>query len=327
VTLPAPSPDVLAAYPPVVATARWTPLGSAGGFSGARVWRGVTADGRELALKAHPPGADPDRLAYTLHHWMVLTRRAGLDFVPRVEPARDGGTTVRADGRTWDVCEWMPGRADFHANPTDDRLSAAAIAVARVHEAWAGVRTVSPLPCPAVERRRRALAAWEQLVATGWQPHPAAGDPVGPPAAIAWARLPALVPRARAALVPWLADPVPVQPCLCDVWHDHILFTADRVTGLIDYAAAKVDHVAVDLARLLGSLIPGEPHRMIAALRAYESVRPLSHPELVELLDWTGVVIGLTNWLRWLYHDGREYADRAAVGRRVAELVGRLKVP
>jgi Ser/Thr protein kinase RdoA (MazF antagonist) len=284
----------------------------------------MTADGRELALKAHPPGADADRVAYTLHPWMDLGRRAGLDFVPRVEPTRDGGTTARADDRTWDVCKWMPGRADFHANPTDDRLFAAVTAVARLHEAWARVRTVSPLPCPAVERRRRALAAWERLVATGWQPRPAAGDPVGPPVEQAWARLPDLVPRARVALIPWLSEPVPLQPCLCDVWHDHVLFTSDRVTGLIDYGAARVDHVAVDLARLLGSLIPGEPQRMAAAIRAYESVRPLPHPELVELLDWTGSVIGLTNWLRWLYRDGREYADRAAVARRVAELAGRL---
>jgi Ser/Thr protein kinase RdoA (MazF antagonist) len=317
------NPAALAAYPAVIATARWTPLG-AGGFSGAHVWRGIIVDGRELALKAHPPAADPGRLEHTLHRWMRLARDAGLEFVPRVEPTRDGGTTVWADARVWDVCEWMPGRADFHERPGDDRLFAAVIAVARVHETWAGMRTVSPLPCPAVERRRRALLDWESLIATGWCPRPAAADPVGPIAADAWVRLSALVPRARAALVSWLGEPVPVQPCLCDVWHDHVLFTADRVTGLIDYAAAKVDHVAVDLARLLGSLIPGETKRIAAAMRAYESVRPLSHPELVELLDWTGVVVGLTNWLRWLYRDGRGYPDRAAVARRVAELVGRL---
>ena len=45
---------VVTAYPPAVATARWTPLRSAGGFSGAHLWRGVAADGREFALKAHP---------------------------------------------------------------------------------------------------------------------------------------------------------------------------------------------------------------------------------------------------------------------------------
>src|SRR5262249_12338745 len=156
-----------------------------------------------------------------------------LDFVPRVEPTRDGGTTVWADDRVWDVCQWMSGRADFHANPTDDRLFAAVASVARVHEAWAVVR-VSPSPCPAVERRCQALIAWDQLVAVGWRPVPAAGDPVGTIAEKVWAQLPEWVMRTREALVPWLGEPVPVQPCLCDVWHDHVLFTGDRVTGLID---------------------------------------------------------------------------------------------
>jgi Ser/Thr protein kinase RdoA (MazF antagonist) len=322
-----PNPDVLAAYPPAIAAARWTPLGTGGGFSGARVWRGVTADGREFALKAHPPGADPDRLGRVLHEWMRIAHWSGLEFVPQVVRPRWGQGSVRVvEGRAWDVTLWMLGRADFHGNPTDERLFAAVVAVARVHEAWAGVQTASPLPCPAVERRRRALLDWDTLTATGWRPRPNSDDPVAPLAEQAWARLRAAVPRARAALVPWLGAPVPVQPCLCDVWHDHVLFTGDRVTGLIDYGAAKVDHVAVDLARLLGSLIPGEPRRMAAAIRAYESVRPLPHPELVEVLDWTGTVVGLTNWLRWLYHDGRPYADRAAVARRVAGLVGRLPV-
>ena len=46
--------------------------------------------------------------------------------------------------------------------------------------------------------------------------------------------------------------PVPFNLCIGDVWHDHILFEGDAVTGMIDFAAAKVDHVAADLARLLG---------------------------------------------------------------------------
>jgi Ser/Thr protein kinase RdoA (MazF antagonist) len=132
-----------------------------------------------------------------------------------------------------------------------------------------------------------------------------------------------VLPQARADLAAWRHRPVPVQPCLCDVWHDHVLFAGDRVTGLIDYGAAKVDHVAVDLARLLGSLIPGEPDRMAMAVQVYRGIRPLLHPELVGLLDWTGVVVGVTNWLRWLYHDGREYPDRPAVALRLGQLIRR----
>ena len=322
-TAPGPRPGVLAAYPPVVAMARWVPLGSGGGFSGARVWHGRTAPGGELGLKAHAPGADPGRLE-RVHQWMLTARSVGLAFVPRVESTRDGRTVVEAGGRVWDVTEWMPGRAEFHAKPTAARLFAAVEAVARLHEAWSRIAPPGPVTCPAIERRWRALGEWDRLVAAGWRPRTAPDEPVAPHVEAAWDRLPELVGRAEAALVPWLHVSVPVQPCLCDVWHDHVLFTGDRVTGLIDYGAAKIDHVAADLARLLGSLIPGEPARMAMAVQAYQELRPLPQPELVELLDWTGAVVGLTNWLRWLYHDGRTYPDRNAVAARVADLVRRL---
>jgi hypothetical protein len=46
---------------------------------------------------------------------------------------------------------------------------------------------------------------------------------------------------------------------------------------------------------------------------------------LVPLLDRTGVVLGLANWLRWLYVDGREFDDRVTVARRMAELADRAE--
>lgn len=323
-SLPLPPSAVLTAYPPPVAMARWTPLGSGGGFSGARVWRGRAARGGELCLKMHPPGADAGRLELVIHRWMHAARSAGLDFVPQVEPTADGRTVVEAAGRVWDVTGWMPGAADFHASPTNVRLLAAVGALARLHDVWNRIEVNRPVPCPAVDRRWSALQSWTNLVESGWRPRPAADDPVGPHAAAAWDRLPGLVSQAIATLAPWRTLPVPVQPCLCDVWHDHVLFTGDRVTGLIDYGAAKVDHVAVDLARLLGSLIPGESERMALALRAYQAIRPVPQPELIDVLDQTGVVVAVTNWLRWLYHDRRVYPDRAAVAGRVGELVRRL---
>jgi Ser/Thr protein kinase RdoA (MazF antagonist) len=309
-------------YPSMAVT--FTPV--AGGFSGARIWRLRRTDGREFCLKAHLPAADAARLELVIHRLMTAARAAGLDFVPHIELSRAGRTVVETGGRVWDLTQWMPGAADFHANPTDARLFAAVEALARLHKVWSRLLSAGPVPCPAVERRRQTLKSWMELVGSGWQPRPKPDDPVGAHAANAWVRLPAVVPRALAALARWRSTPVPVQPCLCDVWHDHVLFTGDAVTGLIDYGAAKIDHVAVDLARLLGSLIPGEAVRMAMAVRAYQAIRPLAEPELVELLDWTGVVVGLTNWLRWLYHDGRAYRDRVAVARRVAELVGRLPV-
>jgi Ser/Thr protein kinase RdoA (MazF antagonist) len=95
----------------------------------------------------------------------------------------------------------------------------------------------------------------------------------------------------------------------------------------VDYGSVKVDHVAVDLARLLGSLVEGDAERTAAGLTAYARLRPLTDRDwrLVRLLDETGAVLAAANWLRWLYHDGRRFEDRAAVAERLTRLVRRLE--
>jgi Ser/Thr protein kinase RdoA (MazF antagonist) len=102
--------------------------------------------------------------------------------------------------------------------------------------------------------------------------------------------------------------PVPLQPCLRDVWHDHVLFQGDKVTGLIDPSAARTDTVTADIARLAGSLIADDQTAWDVALEAYRSVAPLSDAEaqLVPVLDRSGILLSGVGWLErtdlWLKH-------------------------
>src|SRR5438034_651285 len=141
-------PAVLARYGAAVAGLRWVALGSGGGFSGARLWRGEAHGEPALALKSWPPSMPAERLA-GIHRLMMLV--AHLPFVPRVIPAADGSTLASAAGRVWDLTAWMPGTADFHADPNPARLANACAALARVHEAWQPTEA-HPAPCPGVRR-------------------------------------------------------------------------------------------------------------------------------------------------------------------------------
>jgi hypothetical protein len=134
-----------------------------------------------------------------------------------------------------------------------------------------------------------------------------------------------LAPSAERALRVWANRPVPVQPCLCDVWHDHVLFTADAVTGVIDFGAMKTDHVGVDLARLLGSLVGDDDARFAAGLRAYRDAGGvLDVPDgFVRLLDRTGAVCAVAFWLRKL--ERGPVPNPEAVAARLRELAGRLE--
>lgn len=306
---------------------RLVALGTRGGFSGADLWRVQTA-GEAFCLRAWPPdGPLPERLR-DIHRWMWAATSAGLEFVPVLLSNLRGTTVTEHASRLWEVTTWMPGRADFHERPTPGRLEAACVALARLHRAWAGL-SAGAGPCPAVRRRLERWQAWAALADSGWRPHWPAGsaDPVCPWAERAWAAVRAHSASIPPLLAPWSGRSLFLQPCLCDVWHDHVLFEGDRVTGLIDYGAAGVDHVAVDLARLLGSLAGDDGPLRAAGLGAYRRLRPLSAVDeaLVTVLDRTGTLLGAANWLMWLYHDRRTFADRAGVARRLAALVERIE--
>lgn len=312
-------------YPPNIECVRWEAVGP-GGLSGAPIFRGTTSDGRVLCRKAHSRKHINGRQLERVHGWMRGARAAGLAFVPKVESTLAGETWTFDGNYLWEIIEWLPGRADFQADPSDARLSAALDALARLHEVW-GRDVVRRQACPGVFRRIEVLIEWQRLVGTGWRPKPSqAPDPIWPIAERAWRLLPLHLKRAASELGPWSQRPVPVQPCHCDPWHGNLLFEGDQLTGLIDYATAKVDHVAVDLARMLGSLLPRDRARRERAIADYNArvQRPVD-ASFVHLLDETGLISAIANWLRWLYFEGRPCPDREVVAARLNTLVERLE--
>ncbi len=317
--------EVLGSYAPEVAEARWTSLGNAGGFSGARLWRGQTADGQSLCLRAWPVGRTREDRLRIIHQ---AQRYCDLPIVPRLHPTRTGGTYVQRGEQFWEVSDWMPGRADFHLQPSDARLFAAMRALSAVHEC---LQPSPPreAPCPAVGRIITAFRAWRELVASGWKPDFRLPYPyeIHDRGRRAWNMLLGGALIAEYSLLEWTTRDVPIQLCLCDVWHDHILYEGDEVTGVIDFGAAKLDCVAIDLARLLGSLIPDEPERMNRALAVWSALRPAPRAvlDLVPILDRAGIAVGLSNWVRWLYLDQRPFSDERQVARRMDALLRRVE--
>jgi Ser/Thr protein kinase RdoA (MazF antagonist) len=323
--------DVLREY----GITKWAPaanalaaLGNRGGFSGARLWR-LETDAGPFCLRLWPAdGPTPARLAW-IHQLMRAARDAGLSFVPAVFPTSQGQTWVARGGRLWELTSWMPGKADFHGFPSPARLQAACSSLARLHSAWASVSQIDR--CPAIARRLERAQEWSNWVQSGWQPafEQTQDASVKLWAERAWELLSDGMDSISSALVAWADRSFALQPCLCDVWHDHLLFEGDTLTGLIDYGGVKVDHVAVDLARLLGSMAGDDAGLRALGLRAYSQVRSLSWEEdaLVTILDRTGTLIGLATWLRWLYREKKAFENMPDVAQRLKELVSRAERP
>jgi Ser/Thr protein kinase RdoA (MazF antagonist) len=301
---------VLAAYPPL--HGRLEALGNHGGFSGARLWRMDTIAGL-LGLRACAPAERPEAIRQR-HHLMQVARSAGLPFVPTVLRTVVGDTFVEAEGRYWELMEWLPGKADFRTSPSPARLQAAVHAVARIHLAWEPFARGMATPCPAVIRRLQAV---ESL-------------PSRSPGTEFLVRLQETVAR-WLPLVPTMLEQAHLscrlQPCLRDVWHDHLLFTGSRLTGLVDYASVGLDSVAVDLARMLGSLLEDDEPRWQMAIDAYREVRALSSAEvhLARILDRTGAIVTLANWLGRLIDLDRRGQAHGDVEKHVTRYLERVE--
>lgn len=308
----------------VTAGASVSPLGDHGGFSGARLWR-ISGGLGEFCLRRWPACTQAGRLS-EIHELMNRASAAGLSFVPQLQRTRAGASFVACDGCLWDVTSWQPGTADFHGRPTPERLVNAMTALADIHDAWRATTRIGC--CPALERRAQRAGRWQALIASGWEPryrkelHPVMNLWAERAWPIVRERMPNLLWRLR----PWFDLELPLQPCLCDIWHDHVLFTGYAVTGIVDFGSVRMDHVTVDLARLLGSMAGDDESLRTAALAAYRRRRALSSDEvaLMDVLDETGTLLGAANWLMWVYHDGRVFTDMEKAALRLAALVQRL---
>jgi homoserine kinase type II len=292
------------------------------------LWRVESLAGT-FCLRAWPEHVPASRLE-ELHRLMAFARGQGLPFVPAIVTASHGRTWVEHAGRLWELTQWLPGRPDYHEHRSRERLTSACVALAQLHRAWQSVVTDSRREtCPAIERRLEAVQSWQRLLRTGWVPRVPAqdADSADPVASRAWHVLPRWVERMRPSLASFPGSPWQLQPCLCDPWHDNLLFEGERLTGLVDYGSVKLDHVTVDLARLLGSLVEDDAEGWRIGLEAYRTIRSLSpHEEqLARVLDWTGTVVGVVQWLRWLYEEGRAFADRAKAAARLEVLVRRME--
>jgi Ser/Thr protein kinase RdoA (MazF antagonist) len=300
-------------------------LGNRGGFSGARLWR-VQGAVSPLCLRAWPETETLERLQ-TRHVLMTTARAAGLAFVPAVFQSAAGSRAVAHAGRLWELAEWLPGQADYRDHPSPAKLTAACTALAQLHAAWEQYAEPALALAPGVRRRLDWFQEWHDLLRSGWRPLvPAGFDAAATSIKRSMYLLSLHLPGVPERLRSWREHRFFLRPCLCDVWHDHLLFEGERLTGLIDYGAVKVDQVAVDLARMLGSLVEDDAEGWRLGLAAYRKVRALTADEeaLARDLDVTGTLLGVVTWLRWLCAE-RKPLDRAAGLRRLEVLLRRIE--
>jgi Ser/Thr protein kinase RdoA (MazF antagonist) len=305
-------------------------LGNAGGFSGAVFWRIESREGAHC-LRAWPPELTDLRRLQWIHqvqdHWL----KAGCTVIPRLLHTHTGDSWVAWNGRFWELSTWMPGAADYWSKPWPAKLTAALGALAQIHLAACSLPgQASRTGVPTSVRERLELMnqiGAKDAAALASAVRRQAGSPLAPLASeilSLYQQFQATVARKLHAAS---QTHVHQQVVLRDVWHDHVLFQGDQVSGIVDFGAMRVDSVAVDISRLLGSLVEDDSAGWQLGMQAYQSIRPLPEVEcqLVRVMDWSTVLLSGMNWLRWLFLLGREFDNMETIEARLGRIVRRLR--
>ena len=321
--------EVLNAYPLACQPTRSTQLGSAGGYSGATFWKLVTNCG-EMCLRRWPhPHPDQQQLTW-IHNVITHVGNSGFTLIPNPVRTNEGQTFCCFEQHLWELTPWLPGKANFWEQPGLQKLEAALSALAMFHQA-AQLHLCQEFS-PGVLQRceqlqgliggeideldlciRRHHGRWPRLAARGEQLVELVRE---------------VASTALVSLEACRAFRVPLQPCLRDVWHDHILFMGEDVSGMIDLGAMRIENVAVDIARLLGSLIADDQVAWKNGLEAYQEVRPLAEAEqiMVHAFDRSTVTLGGILWLQWVFVEGRKFENQRAIETRLDRIITRLQV-
>ncbi|HUY32124.1 MAG TPA: phosphotransferase [Pirellulales bacterium] len=320
---------VVAAYPDDCQPNSARYLAAAGGFSGACFWRLETRRG-PLCLRRWPrEHPTRDRLEFIQAVlWHVV--QEGFHALPLPLETRAHAGFVCEAGTLWELSPWLPGRADYHEAPSRTKLAAAVSALAEFHRAAASfpLPDHGPAASPGIAERLQRLHAWTPQRREQVSAALSHGDwpELARPARLLLELYPLAEGKVRRTLNEAARVEVPRQPCIRDIWHDHVLFVGEQVSGLIDFGAMRPESVAADVARLVGSLVGDDAPGWQHALSAYERIKPLSLAEalLVTAFDRANVLLSGMNWLEWIYLDRRTFDDRGAVEARLDENVARL---
>jgi Ser/Thr protein kinase RdoA (MazF antagonist) len=297
-----------------------------GGLSGAQLWR-VALGEKTCCLRRWPTVRPTEQQLNELHALITHVWNGGFVIVPLPQLTQAGQSFVHFAGHLWELANWLPGKNA--ENFSTSQIDAALTALAQFHQAAASHTGLKSGPAPGLLKRRTIL---QQLRAGGLKQLEQAtrGNakvPIRDIASSLLADLRLVLPTAIQLVEKSSTASYPLQWCLRDIHRGNLLFTNDRVSGLVDFGAAGIDSVAGDIARLVGSIAGDDTQVWQTCLATYKKNHALSQDELGAIMayDVGGLVASSANWLRWLIIERREFADSKAVQTRLSELAKRLR--
>lgn len=301
-----------------------------GGFSGACIFKVEDSSGALFALRRTPASdAMPVQrycelvsvlrevssrgcsvIPVPLRHQLLSRGMSGTSVTPLFANLDLSQTRIRAGEFVWQMEPWMPGEpAQGYPTSTQlvstletlalfHRIAAAVVQAGSIHQTLRVIRDSSP----GIGRRMAIVSELSSGLLVSLK-KAADHDPD--------AEFRSCAKRLCAALefwLPWLTRQLsevagmsyPLQPVIRDLWRPHVLFTDERVTGIIDLNAMATDHVGLDVTRLFRSWFGADVDRIRDAAGQFAVHRSLDASErrLFTVLDASTVLLSPVTWLR-----------------------------
>jgi len=306
------------------------------GFSGALVYR-IDSDQGVFALRRWPENSLPRARLQGLHRLLEHLHSSGLTQVAVPRKVSQSSALLKHQGALWQCEPWLPGKADLLENQSDTRLRSTMHVLAEWHQIAKEFKPRHPErqwffqqisgSVPAIKERDILLESWNRRRVNDVR---AKLNRSTEPWA-KWSRnyleiFSQIADKLSAQLKIAQTFQVPLQPCLRDLWHEHVLLEGNEVTGLIDLSACRSENVTVDLTRLLGSLFGDDKLSWDKALEFYQQKRALSQEEilLLEILDQSSVLLSGFFWIDRFLAVSSDWQEEPRIPDRLEKMIQRL---
>lgn len=294
---------IIGLYGPSFQPDQWPPVCMPAGFSGAAIYR-FTARTQQYALKIWPSGERSVSKLEALTRLLENITHNGITFIAPPVRKQDGtAATLSQSGFLVHIEPWLPGNSENSIPLSSQKQKNAFQALAYWHVAAADhvpnpehlswIRPAYHGKSPGLSSRKKKL---ERYLKNGLVTENRKSQMTGKSASL-YNRLQDCFLSQAAPLWDRLQQAsqivLPLQPVLRDIWRDHVLFTGDQVSGLIDPAEFGTDSVVTDITRLLGSVVGNHDSLRDEALQSYHAVRPLNPTEQnqIEIFDHSNLLL------------------------------------
>ena len=299
-----------------------TPISTGRGFSGANLWK-IEVGSDLYCLKQWTQGMPKAKTRDLITTVLPQISSRGLDLACPIESV-EGGLLIRIDGRIWDLSRWINGSPVVDTAVSENQLQSAMEWLASYHN-LAGEVCSSQGFSPSLEYRMELTGKLHENTLVKLANYPYEGiDPELVQLFLGFASK--QLGNFSVALKMAASQLYPLLPVVADLWSDHVFFVQDRVSGVIDFGAMKMDTPCLDLARLLGCYQTHLDSAISKGLEYYQALRPVSaaQRQLIELYDHAYVILAGVQWLIWLGPEKRVFSDMSRVNNRLKRIARRI---